>query len=81
MSAPTGCTRCAERRGNTFTMAFQPISDIAAGLIFAHEALLRGIGGEPAGKIFAEVTHDNRYSFDQACRTCANSRAAELGCT
>lgn len=83
-AAPTGCSRCAERGGRAFTqpftMAFQPIFDIEARRIFAHEALLRGMDGESAAEIFARVTRDNRYSFDQACRTRAISRAAELGC-
>ena len=56
-------------------MAFQPIVDLERGEIFAHEALARGLNGEPAGHIFAQVNASNQYRFDQVCRT----KAIELG--
>ncbi|WP_118135849.1 EAL domain-containing protein [Oceanicella sp. SM1341] len=77
------CARCAEREGTAFplplNMAFQPIFDLATGRIFAQEALVRGPRFEPPSEVFAEVTEDNRYSFDQLCRTRAIECAAELG--
>ena len=52
----------------SFTMAFQPIVDVAAGSIWGYEALVRGLNGEGAGEVLAAVTEENRYRFDQACR-------------
>lgn len=61
-------------------MAYQPIVDIENESIFAHEALVRGENGEGAWQILSRVTDDNRYSFDQTCRTTAIRIASELGC-
>lgn len=75
-----GCAgQCANGLDFSFTMAFQPIVDLAAGSIWAHEALVRGTGGEGAGWILAKVTDANRYAFDQACRVKAIETAAALG--
>ncbi|QDL93487.1 EAL domain-containing protein [Paroceanicella profunda] len=60
-------------------MAFQPIFDLSTGSIFAQEALVRGPAFEPPSEVFAEVTEENRYNFDQLCRTRAIECAAELG--
>ncbi len=49
-------------------MAFQPILDLEAGNIWGYEALVRGAAGEGAAAILAQVTEENRYRFDQACR-------------
>lgn len=72
-----GCEGC--RNGESFkvpiSMAFQPIVSIADRRVYAYEALLRGADGASAGDVFAHVTDDLRYSFDQACRT----KAIELG--
>lgn len=62
-----GC-RNGDRFDVPFTMAFQPIVDVAAGRIWGYEALVRGLGGEGAGSILSRVTAENRYTFDQACR-------------
>ncbi|MEH6772597.1 MAG: EAL domain-containing protein [Cereibacter changlensis] len=62
-----------------FTMAFQPIVDVASGRVFAHEALVRGMGGNSAASVLAQMTDDNRYAFDQQCRVKAIGLAAELG--
>ncbi|MCW6506690.1 EAL domain-containing protein [Lichenifustis flavocetrariae] len=61
-----------------FSMAFQPIVDVEAGSIFAHEALVRGTDGAGAGSILSAVDEDNRYSFDQACRVKAIELASGL---
>lgn len=75
-----GCAgQCANGLDFSFTMAFQPIVDLAAGSIWAHEALVRGTGGEGAGWILAKVTDANRYAFDQACRIKAIELASGLG--
>lgn len=78
---PLGCSECLNGAGLDFdfTMAFQPIVDVAAGRIFAHEALVRGVNGEGADTVFAHVNDGNRYRFDQACRIKAIRLASELG--
>lgn len=75
------CAECREGAGLDFdfTMAFQPIVDVAAGRVFAQEALVRGSNGEGAGAVLARVTDANRYRFDQACRVKAVQLAARLG--
>jgi EAL domain-containing protein (putative c-di-GMP-specific phosphodiesterase class I) len=82
---PARCPSCAGRGKQSFTaaftMAFQPIYDLEAGAIFAHEALLRTPAGGGPGEIFAQVTAENRYAFDQACRVRAIELAARLGMT
>ncbi|WP_145478240.1 EAL domain-containing protein [Stenotrophomonas rhizophila] len=81
-SPPTraGCALCrdAEPLQFDFSYAFQPIVDIQAHKVFAHEALVRGPAGEPADTVLSRVTADNRYSFDQACREKAIRIAAGL---
>jgi EAL domain-containing protein (putative c-di-GMP-specific phosphodiesterase class I) len=62
-----------------FTMAFQPIVDVEAARIVGHEALVRGPGGEGAASVLGQVTAENRYTFDQACRVKAIELAAGLG--
>ncbi|CAH2606287.1 EAL domain-containing protein (plasmid) [Rhodovastum atsumiense] len=62
-----------------FTMAFQPIVDLAEMRIDGHEALVRGPSGESAGSILAQIDDGNRYAFDQACRVKAIEMAARLG--
>jgi len=61
------------------TMAFQPIVDVAAGRVFAYEALVRGTDGQGAPAVMAEVTSDNRFAFDQLCRRRAVELSARLG--
>ena len=46
---------------------------------FAHEALVRGPEGEGALSVLSQVTEQNRYRFDQACRVKAIKTAAQLG--
>ena len=60
-------------------MAFQPVVDIQARRIVAHEALVRGINGEGADYVLSQITPQNRYAFDQACRTRAIELASSLG--
>ena len=65
-----GCSECADGAGLDFdfTMAFQPIVNTTTREIFAHEALARGLGNEPAAQVFQHVNDGNRYRFDQSCR-------------
>jgi len=76
-----GCALCCEAQPLEFdfSYAFQPIVDVQARSVFAHEALVRGTAGEPAPSVLSQVTADNRYSFDQACREKAIRIAAGLG--
>lgn len=71
--------QCREGLGFAITMAFQPIVDIATRSVWAHEALVRGTEGQPAGWVLAQVTDANRYAFDQACRIRAIELAQGLG--
>ncbi|MCA1244453.1 EAL domain-containing protein [Stappia stellulata] len=72
-----GC-RNGTRLDFDFTMAFQPIVDLASGRVWGYEALVRGLDGEGAGTVLSRVTPENRYRFDQACRVKAIEMAARL---
>lgn len=76
----TGCEGCRDGEGFDlpFSMAFQPIVDVATGTIFAHEALVRGTGGEGALSVLSQVADANRYAFDQQCRVKAIELATQL---
>jgi EAL domain-containing protein (putative c-di-GMP-specific phosphodiesterase class I) len=80
MSSIPVCRACrdAEALPMQITMAFQPIVAVSSRVVFAHEALVRGAQGESAGQVLAQVTADNRYAFDQACRVRAIEQAAAL---
>jgi EAL domain-containing protein (putative c-di-GMP-specific phosphodiesterase class I) len=75
------CGKCKTAQPLDFDIAFayQPIVDIYAQAIYAHEALVRGTNGEGAWTVLSKVTDENRYQFDQACRVHAIKGAAELG--
>lgn len=62
----------------SFTMAFQPIVDIATTSVYAYEALVRPTGGGSAADVLSQINEQNRYSFDQACRVKAIELAAQL---
>jgi len=76
-----GCSEC--RRGQAlgfdFSMAFHPIVNSRERAVFAHEALARGLNGEPSGVVFEHVNIENQYRFDQTCRVKAIELAAQLG--
>ena len=61
------------------TMAFQPIVDVYEQRIDGYEALVRGPEGQSAQSVLAQLTDENRYAFDQACRVRAIELAASLG--
>lgn len=77
----SGCDRCRDDAplDFDFSYAYQPIVDFRNRSIFAHEALVRGIRGESAASVLARVNDDNRYRFDQTCRSKAVEGAAKLG--
>ncbi len=74
---------CAACRQSTpifpFTMAFQPIVDLQERRIDAYEALVRGPDGQGAAHVLSQVSPENTYAFDQACRVKAIELAARLG--
>lgn len=74
------CVACKDGVGFDLpvTMAFQPIVDVDRQTVFAYEALVRGLGGQGAGAVLAQVSADNRYAFDQLCRKTAIDLAAGL---
>ena len=76
-----GCSLCRDSTPFPLelAMAFQPIVELSTGKIFAHEALVRGAGGESAGEVFSHVTKTNLYIFDQTCRIRAIEEAARIG--
>jgi EAL domain-containing protein (putative c-di-GMP-specific phosphodiesterase class I) len=75
-----GCLGCKDGAfALPFSMAFQPIVDLADGSVFAFEALVRGPAGEGAMSVLDKVDDATRYGFDQACRTKAISMSADLG--
>jgi EAL domain-containing protein (putative c-di-GMP-specific phosphodiesterase class I) len=82
-SSPAESTCGACRDGSEepfpFSMAFQPIVDVASRSVYAYEALVRGLRGESAFSILSRVTGENRYAFDQSCRVKAIELAARLG--
>ncbi len=75
------CEACKDgvRPPFPFSMAFQPIVDIANNKVFAYEALVRGLQGESAWSVLSQVTVENRYAFDQQCRVKALTLASQLG--
>jgi len=76
-----GCSGCRDGQDfeTPFSMAFQPIVNLSSGQVFAHEALVRGVGGEGAGSVLSTVSEHNRYVFDQQCRVKAIELATSLG--
>ncbi|MDP3488963.1 MAG: EAL domain-containing protein, partial [Phenylobacterium sp.] len=79
-AAAVPCQGCRDGAGLDFdfSMAFQPIMDMETGQPFAYEALVRGPAGESAWSVLSQVTEENRYAFDQLCRTTAIDLAARL---
>jgi len=62
-----------------FSFAFQPILSLDSMAIQGHEALVRGLGGEPAASVIAAIRPENLVCFDQACRMRALEVAAQVG--
>jgi len=72
-----GCTT-ASTLDLDVSMAFQPIYDAVDQRVWGYEALVRGVGGEGAGEVLAQVRPDQRYRFDQDCRVTAIELASRL---
>ncbi len=78
---PLTCAECTAGAGLgfDFSMAYQPIVDLATRSVFSYEALVRGPANEPASSVMEKIHDHNRYRFDQACRVKAIKKASELG--
>lgn len=74
------CKQCvnAAELGFDFSFAFQPIVRASTREVIAYEALARGTAGEPFMEVYKNVTEENLYRFDQACRVKAIRKAAQL---
>ncbi|WP_445001224.1 EAL domain-containing protein [Halomonas mongoliensis] len=72
------CGRCDVELPFEFTMAFQPIIDLASARTTTFEALVRGPDGESAWSVLSQVTDKLMYRFDQACRVKAIEMASAL---
>lgn len=59
-------------------MAFQPIVDVKNKRVYAYEALVRGVKGEPFATVYQHVNESNLYQFDQHCRVTAVRWASQL---
>lgn len=68
----------AEKLDFAFSMAFQPIVNLADNSVFAFEALVRGPNNESAWSVLSKINERNRYYFDQAARVTAIRLAAQL---
>lgn len=81
LTSTGACTGCQTGKDLDFdfAFAFQPIVDLRDQSIFANEALVRGSNGEGALSVLSRVNDDNRYRFDQRCRTTAIAQAKGLG--
>ena len=77
--ATASCDKCWGTSPINFQFAYQPIIDLKARAVFAHEALARGPNGESAWSVLSQVNSANRFRFDQDCRTKAIRGAAALG--
>ncbi len=76
------CGACADDVTTPpFVMAFQPIVDVQERRIYGYEALVRGPDGQSAMSVLSQITAENRYAFDQACRVKPSSRRRCLGWT
>jgi len=65
----------------TFTHAFQPIVDVSTSTVFAHEALIRGLNGEGAHSVLANLTAQALHQIDRASAIQAITTAARVGMT
>lgn len=81
MLSRSSCGSCADGvvEPFPFSMAFQPIFDIARRRVFAYEALVRGPEGQGAASVLGRITPENRYAFDQSCRRRAIDTACRAG--
>jgi EAL domain-containing protein (putative c-di-GMP-specific phosphodiesterase class I) len=63
----------------SFSFAFQPVVDIATGVAYSHEALVRGLNGESAWSVLSRHVGPDLIAFDGACRARAIEVASRIG--
>nr|WP_040449028.1 EAL domain-containing protein [Hoeflea phototrophica] len=78
MSKPCPGCQSGAKLDFEFSMAFQPIYDAVQGRVWGYEALVRGLDGEGAHSVLSRVKPEQKYVFDQACRTKAIELASQL---
>lgn len=80
-SLPRACQQCQSPSAALpeLAMAFQPIVNVRTREVYAYEALVRGSDGQGAAWVFEQISAEQRYRFDQACRVTAIRAAARLG--
>ncbi|MGX1307086.1 EAL domain-containing protein (putative c-di-GMP-specific phosphodiesterase class I) [Amorphus suaedae] len=61
-----------------FTIAFQPVVNLADKSTMAYEALVRGPKGEPGETVLLNVSPHSRCEFDKVCRRAAFRLAEKL---
>lgn len=64
-----------------FSFAFQPIVHASSGQVWSHEALIRGIGGEPAWQVLSGLDEPRLHRLDAIGRGKAIDLALQLGLT
>lgn len=62
-----------------FSMAFQPIVNVATREIFAYESLVRSLDGASAATILSRIPLKKFHLFDKACRSKGIELAMDLG--
>ena len=63
----------------SFTFAFQPIVDTMAREVVSYEALIRGLGNQPAYRILEQVPAERMHLFEEKARIEAIDLATRLG--
>ena len=63
----------------SFTFAFQPIVDTMAREVVSYEALIRGLGNQPAYRILEQVPAERMHMFEEKARIEAIDLATRLG--
>lgn len=79
MSVPRRSAALTGVDARDFSFAFQPIVDTHARTAYSHEALVRGLEGEPAFQVLQRYSGDRMPAFDAACRAKAIEVAARIG--
>jgi EAL domain-containing protein (putative c-di-GMP-specific phosphodiesterase class I) len=62
-----------------FSMAYQPLVDVATGGIYAYEALVRSVTGAGAYSVLSRVPRRSFHLFDKECRSRAMMVAMRCG--
>lgn len=62
-----------------YSFAYQPIVDAVSRRVVSHEALVRGLAGEPVPSILQAIPANEIYLFDEESRVAALELAARLG--